>query len=578
MKLILTEYLSSLRERDELDALMPTLLSELGFTVLSRPGRGTRQYGVDFAAVGPDDKGERSVFLFSIKAGNLDRAHWNDGDQALRPSLDEIQDVYIPRRIPVKLRDLKVVICICFGGRMLENVQDQIEGYAEKRTTDRLSFETWNGDKIAGLLLDGALREAVLPEELKASFRKAVAMVDEPDVSVRHFEDLVEALSKRAKASGKAAVTAARQAYIALWTLYVWGRTADNIEAPYQASELCVLTAWEFLKPYIGKTTQDAKAMTLAFKSIEHLHQTILLAYIGDKILPHVGKQHGLSLAVGTRSPLDVNLRMFEVLGRLSLLGLWRICAIQRSGKQATPQDLRFFKEIVEAGIKLIDNNPSLCLPIRDDQAVEIALFLHLWWQTYSDRRPGHDWIVEMVGRLDVTLALHGRYTCVLTNYADLAIHPAEKTKAYREEVTGGSTLIPMLAAYCVALGDGETLARLTRIHTRMLAHCNLQTWIPDEDSEAAIYVGGASHGVALSDLPLTDTGAELVEILWGEVMDGQAWSRLSAISTGYWPVLLLACRRHRLPVPPQVWIAGAAEALGLNEPKPGAGPSNEAE
>lgn len=175
MKLILTEYLSSLRERDELDALMPTLLSELGFTVLSRPGRGTRQYGVDFAAVGPDDKGERSVFLFSIKAGNLDRAHWNDGDQALRPSLDEIQDVYIPRRIPVKLRDLKVVICICFGGRMLENVQDQIEGYAEKRTTDRLSFETWNGDKIAGLLLDGALREAVLPEELKASFRKAVA-------------------------------------------------------------------------------------------------------------------------------------------------------------------------------------------------------------------------------------------------------------------------------------------------------------------------------------------------------------------------------------------------------------------
>ncbi len=315
--------------------------------------------------------------------------------------------------------------------------------------------------------------------------------------------------------------------------------------------------------------------MTLAFKSIEHLHKTILAAYVGDKILPHVGKQHGLSLAVGTRSPLDVNLCMFEVLGRLSLLGLWQICALQHSGRQATPQDLAFFRQIVEAGIELIDNNPSLCLPIRDDQAVEIALFLHLWWQAYPDRRPGHDWIVEMVGRLDVTLALHGRYTCVLTNYADLASHPAEKTTAYRQEVTGGSTLIPMLAAYCVALGDGETLARLSRMYEHMLSHCNLQTWIPDEDSEASLYVGGASHGVALSDLPLTDTGADLVEILWEEVMGSKAWSRLSAISTGYWPVFLLACRRHRLPVPPQVWIAGAAEALGLTQPPPDPQPTS---
>ena len=43
MKLIIQEYLASLKERGELDAILPDLLSELGLNVYSRPRRGTRQ-------------------------------------------------------------------------------------------------------------------------------------------------------------------------------------------------------------------------------------------------------------------------------------------------------------------------------------------------------------------------------------------------------------------------------------------------------------------------------------------------------------------------------------------------------
>jgi len=566
MKLLLREYLSSLRERDELDALMPALLSELGSTVLTRPRRGTRQFGVDFAAVGPDETGERKVYLFSIKAGDLGRGHWADGEQALRPSLDEIQDVYVPRRIPLKHRSLKVVICICFGGEMLENVQDQVEGYTERQSTERLSFEIWNGDRIAGLLLDGVLREDVLPADLRTAFRKAVAMVDEPDVALRHFQRLVGALRQRATTDAKSAVTAARQAYIALWTLYVWGREANNIEAPYQASELCVLLAWEFMKPYIGKKTKDAKAMTLAFNSIVHLHLTIATSFISEKILPHADKQHGLSLAIGTRSALDVNLRLFEVLGRLAMVGLWRLWMIERAGKPVTDEDRAVLQELVVGGLKLINNNPALCLPIRDDQAVDIALFLLLWWGGYRDPA-GVDWIGQIIGRLGFTLATHGRYTCNLTSYADLATHPSERSESYRKEATGGSTLIPLLATWCVKTGAGEALGELAAITEAFLPHCSLQTWIPDETSEAALYVGGPLHGMAISGLPLNNGGTDLVEILTESVEGCQAWPKLSAVATGYWPIVMMACRRHRLPVPPQFWIAGARRAIA---PAPG--------
>lgn len=46
MKLVIREYLASLKERDELDAVLPDLLTELGFTVYSRPARGTRHAAV----------------------------------------------------------------------------------------------------------------------------------------------------------------------------------------------------------------------------------------------------------------------------------------------------------------------------------------------------------------------------------------------------------------------------------------------------------------------------------------------------------------------------------------------------
>ena len=145
MKLIIRQYLASLKERGELDAILPDLLSELGLNVYSRPSRGTRQDGVDVAAVGKlegDDADK--VYLFSIKAGDLTRSDW-DGNtsQALRPSLNEIRDTYIPNRLPVEHRDKEIVICICLGGEIKENVSTQVEGYIRQFDCGRpATFQT----------------------------------------------------------------------------------------------------------------------------------------------------------------------------------------------------------------------------------------------------------------------------------------------------------------------------------------------------------------------------------------------------------------------------------------------------
>ena len=198
MKLLLRQYLSDIRERGELDAILPALLSELGFNVLSKPGRGTRQDGVDIAAIGPDeDDGERKkLFLFVVKSGDLGRHDWDSSPQAVRQSLNEIFDSYIPSRIPEHHQGLNIIICLCMGGEMKENVRTQWTGYVNKNHTTKISFREWNGDKLAGLLLSGVLRQELLEAHLQNHFQKSVAMVDQPDVSYQFFVKLIQGLLK----------------------------------------------------------------------------------------------------------------------------------------------------------------------------------------------------------------------------------------------------------------------------------------------------------------------------------------------------------------------------------------------
>jgi hypothetical protein len=98
-----------------------------------------------------------------------------------------------------------------------------------------------DGNKIAGMILKGILREEILPKPLRSSFQKAVAMVDEPDVFYEHFSRLAGALFQVGTVSGSPR-TCCPTVNICLWILFVWARSADNVQSPYRASELALLT------------------------------------------------------------------------------------------------------------------------------------------------------------------------------------------------------------------------------------------------------------------------------------------------------------------------------------------------
>lgn len=572
MKLVIREYLASLRERGELDAVLPDLLTELGFTVYSRPARGTRQYGVDVAAVGTGRDGIRRVHLFSVKSGDLDRTEWNTASpQSLRPSLDEILDHYIASRIPPEYAALPIAICLTFGGAIDEQVRAEVTGYMTRNTTERLSYEEWNGDRLADVILDGILREGLFSAPLRSHLRKSVAMVEEPDIALDHFGRLLRELLDSPGATPAARLSQVRVINICLWIMFVWAREANNVEAPYRASERAQLEVWHLLKADVARSSRAAEAAGFAIKELFDLHFAIWDELFETKILPHADVRHALSSAVGSHAALDVNLKLFELVGRLALRGLWLVwelappngpVVLSKDYLQTLPATIA---ETTNATVERVDrlcaqlvqivsNNKALLSPIGDWQAIDIGLALTL----LACRPVAHgaidEWIEELAKRSIFAFNVHGRYPVTSRSYWDLADHPFERSEEYRKSSTEGSILYPMLAQWASARGKQELFDEVAAFKAKSLEHCTFQTWLPDEDSEDNLYLGHENHGAALTGIPVTDGSRDTLDFVLEEAGTNPHYDALSAVRLGHWPIVLTACRCHRLPVPPQVW------------------------
>jgi hypothetical protein len=267
---------------------------------------------------------------------------------------------------------------------------------------------------------------------------------------------------------------------------------------------------------------------------------------------------------------VDVNLALFDLLGRIAMAGLWSVWFAETASAEERAVNQKKIQDLVSEGFNLVAQNPMLFSPISDNQAIDIALFLQLTLSCGHISTDIAAWLTHMTDRIDFAVRTHGKYPCIYTEYRDLIHHPQEKSDAYRKEATSASILIPLLASWLAALGVDEAFAKLGELKRTQLEHCTLQLWLPDELTEGSVYIGGRDHGVALCDLAISAGGSELLDEIANACRREAAFESLSAIATGYWPILLVACRHHRLPIPPHFWISSLrpSEPVG-NEAAP---------
>lgn len=556
MRLVIRQYLESLKERGELDVMLPDLLSQMGLEVFLSPGIGTRQLGVDVAAVGSINGSEETVYLFSIKSGDLSRKEWSSGNpQDLRPSIEEIVEQFIPQRIPPEHKSKPIEICLCFGGEIKEDVRPDITAFENKvlsRETN-LKFSEWNGDRLAELIEKHFLREELLPKESRSLLRKSLAMLDEPTISFQHFSSLIKLLCIEGKDSKKT-LTVLRQLYLCTGILFSWCRDADNIESAYKSSELVLLKSWDISRIFHGKKNTNAKAIFLTFDSIFNLYINISSYFLEKKVIPYCDKLHALSSAVHSSNHVDVNLKLFDILGRLSVAGLWLFWFASRLPKGAEQEVGLGFKKLIhdyqESVKKLIINNPLLFSPYKDDQVIEITLALLFLSIENKNNHNIQALLKSISDSIYNQFSFNTNYPANIYSYSELIEHPLNDTEEYRKSVTKGSVLYPMISIFSAIYEENEAYEIMKKLKEEYLTRCNYQIFFLDESSENFIYNFDEMHGATLSHINISQLPNELLDEVKKECELSNSIKDLSAVKYNFWPLLLVASRHFRLPVP----------------------------
>ncbi|HIH8947554.1 TPA: hypothetical protein ACYUR3_002102 [Legionella pneumophila] len=555
MKLIIKEYLASLKERNELDALLPELLSQMNLTIISTPSVGGRQYGVDIAAVGKiNETDEESLYLLTVKSGNLNRTNWNSGSpQDTLPSLQDIIHVYIHNHVPKQYEKIPIKICICFGGDLNENIRQDVSTYTRTNTTDRVSFEEWGGDKIAEYINTYFLTERLMSGNLRGMFRKSIALLDEPEASYIYFKSLVKELcgTLNDKSTLKSKLLVMRQLAICLWTLFAWGRDVNNLESVYLSSEITLLNAWNIFKEYINGKNKIHKLIQSCFQSIYYLYIVICTEYL-SKILPHTANLFALSSGVNSSNQVDVNIKLFDILGRISVHGIVTLFAYKYApdlNKENARKDIIYLHDAIK---ELIENNPILLSPYKDEQSIEIALALWFLSTDASNQQEIKKWIALLINRIEFNLNAKKNFPSNQRNYSEIIDDQHISQEGFLN-YTSSSTLYPTIALFLKFLKMEDLLVELNRITTTHIPHCNFQLWLPDEVSEESFYINDTIHGESITHINMSGEG--WVQSIIDECNINKHFFDLSAIKNNFAIIILIACRHYRLPIPPHFII-----------------------
>ena len=437
------------------------------------------------------------------------------------------------------------MIVLCIGGHISQTVKPNVDSYIEEQTTEGISYEIWNGDQLAGMLLSGVLRENALPPSSRSDLRKSIALVDEPDAAFGHFCRFATNIVDACEPSDAARLTAIRQIYIGLWTLYVWARDTGNTEAAYRCGERALLLAWPMVKDSRTDTSKAAKQLSESLSRLIALHRWLGQEFIENYVEPKAEVLHGLTSTVASGAYLDINLKLFDLVGRLGLSGLWAQFLLDHP----PPDDLEEAQEVEDwlrrVGFTLasvIINNPVLGTPIKDSQAIDINIAC-LLLDLVGCRQVIQDWIHHIAGATRYAFKAHERYPCIHDEYHRLLRHP-QPNDDYRKAATAGSLLVPTLATWAAIVEDEETLNLLGEFVSTDYAHSTLQLWFPGDDSEEHLYRGTDNHGLCWSDFAMSRVSQEVLgDKLRMRVIQ---WLRFSFGDRAR----ILAIGRSRLPTP----------------------------
>ncbi len=567
MRLVISNYLRTLRERGEFDELLPDLLNAMDIIPLSCPSVGTRQFGVDMAAVGPDPdaNGERKLFLFVLKQGDITRAMWSSGSpQSVRPTLEEVLDVYLKAHIPQGFEVLPKKIILSTTGEMKEEVIPNWSGFTNSNAS-RAEFDFWGADKLAILIQKNLLNENIFGQGDRNDFRRALSLVSEPDYNLRDFHVIILrqlGLNSEGQVeqtfSPKELGNALLRVNLTTRILAGWSMSEGNTKRALLVTERALLWSWYRLN---FETKAAVRSLSRQIDAIWQGYSATSRALL-DAIRAHSEVRDGLSGY--TSAPRIFALIVFEILGIVAAIGLAHLYTeIDKDCPHAYVA-----VDAMQILVGIIKNNPIVSSPQYDEHVVEICLAMSLLL-LLGEGGTAEQWLQQLVWQYNYTMKVRRNFPIATDSFDDLveASHGETDDEAF-QKLTNASWLLPTLAGWAVNLRDERSYEALLAGIPHAFKGVTGQLWHPVESELERLYFGPLHHegGEAEAPVVLPDSMEEhrkvMKELL--EIERLEFVGKTSAFINDRFGLDFIAFRHFRTPMPANYWYRFADEGCVL--------------
>ncbi|MEZ0606807.1 hypothetical protein ACAX43_32585 [Paraburkholderia sp. IW21] len=553
MRLIISSYLRTLKERDEFDRLLPDLVTAIGYTSIAKPQGGIRQLGVDLPVVGPNPKdGIDELLLFTIKQGDISHQNWDSGPQDVRQSLIEILDVYLLKNVEPAHENLRKRVVLATTGDLKQDTLQTWSAFVEKHAKEAV-LEFWGGDKVAELVEQYMLDEHVFIDTDRTDLRKALAFAGERDYSM---VDLTRMLLRQlglddgghrldSSKDGKPLAKAMIRLNLALEMFVKAAQDAGDTKQALIASELFILKAWHRIQ--CAERAQP-KSVYEAFDRMMTTYFDAALHYY-SKMAPYMTVRDGMSGY--SHESTEYTIVLLEHVGLIASAGL----AFALSG--GLPDGQQIAGRIADGLCAMLQNMVATASPPLDENAIDVALAL-LLLVTTGRTSAAKKWLNELCWRLDFSFIRQMDFPISTDSLEDLVDFKVTPDEEMLPVLMGASWLTATLASWCAVLGMDKDYAQLSRGVAERYRTVTPQLWHPDLSSLNAWYFEAAHATTGSTEAPYplpADPEAlrnRMRSFLQIKERDVQAAS--PAAARDFYALDFIACRHYRTPVPARTW------------------------
>lgn len=482
-KILVQEYLESLKEDQELDYIFTLLLNSMEFRVVKTPreSKGQSQYGKDTIAIGPDSNGVIHRWYFEIKGyddRDIDQRTFMK-DDGLKDSLLEAKYAKFNARGIPGFNKLPRKVVLVHNGVTKENFRPTFEGFIEDEFGDN-GFEDWDINRLTDLFSQYLFSEYLLADPVSVRLLKRVLVfLDVPEYQLADLKPLLDriiqvidlnlsAIKPTNKKSRQRLVEKLMASLnILALLLFHYSREVNNLYPAKQGLTQITLRAWHFILKHKLELNQTYLS---SFNRLLSIQYQVLRAFYG-KTLPIASSQHGLFTSEGFAfEAIGYPLRCFEYLN--DLLYYFRLNNAFASSEEDIAGNKTLQKDVVK---QLITNNNGCSRPLLDGHSITIFHLIKFFLEsdiTQEDAQFLSHYLIDCLENIIIRRQTKNTFPMLGYNLEKLSDFEIENKKPYGY-FDSSSLLIPFLF-------EMVTLFKLSSIYSEMRPHFleepNLQT------------------------------------------------------------------------------------------------------